>query len=408
MKALTVAAIEKLKPGPTRREIPDGRISGLYLVVQPAPSGRKSWAIRYRHNGRTRKFTLEHCPPAALTKARRLAADALEAVAEGKDPAAEKRDQQRRAAGHDRDLVRTVAERFIDRHCKANTREATWRETERIFKRDILPVWGNRLVGEISRRDVLDLLDRAVDRGAPVLANRVLATVRRFFNWCAERDIVAVSPCTGIRPPTAESSRDRVLSDDELRAVWRACEEIGWPFGAIVQLLIVTGQRREEVGKAAWAEFDLDRKLWTIPRERVKNNTAHEVPLNGPALAVVKALPKIKSKAGYLFTTGEKAVSGYSRAKRRVDEKAGLGEPWTLHDLRRTAASGMARLGAPLPVIEKILNHTSGSFAGVVGVYQRHSFANEKRAALVGWGRHVEHIVSGKPAKVIRLAERRR
>ena len=257
----------------------------------------------------------------------------------------------------------------------------------------------------------INLLDAVVDRSAPTLANRVLATTRRMFNWCLARGIITASPCADIKPPSPENSRDRVLSDEELRLIWRACDVTGWPFGPLVRLLMLTGQRREEVAGMRWSEVDLDRNLWTIPRERAKNNQAHEVPLSSRAVAVLASIPKVDGPAAYLFTTtGRTAVTGFSRAKGRLDaviiralqaEAAATGQNptevqplprWTFHDLRRTAASGMARLGVNLPVIEKVLNHTSGSFAGVVGVYQRHSFAEEKRAALDAWGQFVENL----------------
>ena len=136
------------------------------------------------------------------------------------------------------------------------------------------------MVHEITRRDVLDVLDRVVDGGAPIAANRALAAVRKLFNWCVARDIIAASPCAGVKPPTAERSRDRVLSDDELRLVWRAADKIAWPFGLLVKLLALTGQRRDEVAKMRWDELDLEAGLWTLPRERVKTDQPHEVPLS--------------------------------------------------------------------------------------------------------------------------------
>ena len=216
--------------------------------------------------------------------------------------------------------------------------------------------------------------------------------------------------------PSPELHRDRVLSDDELRAVWMAAEEIGWPFGRIVQLLILTGQRRDEVGEMRWSEVDFAHEVWTMPRERIKTDAAHDVPLSSLALAHLASYPRVKGRAGYVFSlTGERPVSGFSKAKERLDRLAlaalrrRAGErgarpeeitlaPWRLHDIRRTVASGMARRGINLPVIEKVLNHTSGTFAGVVGVYQRHSFADEKRKALETWGNFVQRLVGDETA----------
>lgn len=261
-------------------------------------------------------------------------------------------------------------------------------------------------MAEIARRDVIELLDSTVDRGAATMANRELAAVRRMFGWCVERGILDASPCAGMRAPVPERSRDRLLSDDEIRLFWNAADTIGWPFGPLFKLLLLTGQRRDEVGEMRWREIDGDKRLWTLPRERVKSDRAHEVPLCDAAVAILAVLPRVSGRPGYVFTTnGETPVSGWSRAKNRLDKAmadAGMtGEPWRLHDLRRTAASGMARLAIDLPVIEKVLNHVSGSFAGIVGVYQRHGFADEKRRALDTWGAHVERLVTGQGADVV-------
>jgi integrase len=176
----------------------------------------------------------------------------------------------------------------------------------------------------------------------------------------------------------------------------------------MTRLLIVTGQRRDEVARMRWEEVDFERRLWTLPRERVKADRPHEVPLSSIALDVLKAVPRIAGSPYILTTNGAAPSSGFAKNKRKLDGLLPADmTPWRLHDLRRTAASGMARLGINLPVIEKVLNHASGSFAGVVGIYQRHSFADEKRAALEAWGRHVNALVSGKPAKVVRLREKR-
>jgi len=353
--------------------------------------------VRYRNCGRPRKLTLGRYPGIDLSSARELARKVLVAVAEGRDPVLEKKNAHREIAGRERDLFEKVAAQFLERYAKANTRESTWREAERLLNRDVVPNWKGRAVREISRRDVIELLDRKVDEGSPIMANRVLAAVRRLFGWCVERGILETSPCFGVKAPAPERSRDRVLSDLELRLVWKACDTIGWPFGPLTRLLILTAQRRDEVSEMTWSEVDLDAKVWTIPRERTKNDVAHEVPLSDATVEILRSLPIVIGKPRYVFTTtGATPVGGFSRAKDRIDAAVSTmtvgAEPllrWTFHDLRRTAASGMARLGINLPVIEKVLNHTSGSFAGIVGVYQRHSFADEKRCALEKWSRFV-------------------
>jgi integrase len=356
--------------------------------------------VRYRHRGRPRKSTLGSYPAITIANARELARKELVAVAEGRDPGREKKNARREADDRQRDLFAMTAAQFLERYAKANTRESSWRETERLLNRDVLPSWKGRTVQEITRRDIVDLLDRVSDRGSPIMANRVLAAVRRLFGWCVDRGVLEKSPCAGVKAPAAERCRDRFLSDDELRLAWTACDDIGWPFGPLVKLLILTGQRRDEVSNTRWSEVDLTTKLWIIPRERSKNDIAHVVPLSDPALGIMTGLPRVGGNCGLVFTTtGSTPVGGFSRAKGRIDAAMARSsqeqlERWTFHDLRRTAASGMARLGINLPVIEKVLNHTSGSFGGIVGVYQRHEFADEKRQALEAWGRFVAELTT--------------
>ena len=254
-----------------------------------------------------------------------------------------------------------------------------------------------------------------VDRGSAVNANRLLAVLRRFFNWCVERGHISLSPVEKMKPPTAETARDRVLSDDELRNAWRAFDRVGHPFGPIAKLLALTGARRDEIAAATWGEIDLDAKTWTIAKEWSKNGLAHEIPLSDSAVEIIKSLPRVepardektgKAAPAYVFTTTRRStVSGWDRAKERIDtaifkvlqndaeeagpdpEKVEAPPHWVLHDLRRTAASGMAGLGVAPHVVEAVLNHKSGTIKGVAAVYNRYNYAIEKRAALDAWGR---------------------
>jgi integrase len=400
---LTVRTVEAIRPRADRFEVPDSHMTGLYLSVMP--SGHKSWAVRYRHHRQSRKLTLGGYPQIDLKTARTLAAKALRRVAEGADVAREKII----ARASQRDSVEHIVEEFLKRHVSLN-RPRTAQETERLLRRHILPRWRGRLVHEITRRDVIDVLDLVVDDGAPIVANRVLAAVRKFFNWCLARDILQSTPCAGVKPPSQERARDRTLTDEELRLVWHAADKIGGTFGPLVKLLALTGQRRDEIARMRWEEVDIENRLLTLPAARTKNDQPHQVFLSEAALAVLNSIPRVEGSPFVLTTNGGASpASGYSKNKRRLDALLPADmPPWRLHDLRRTCASGMARLGINLPVIEKCLNHASGSFAGIVGVYQRHSFADEKRAALEAWGRHVDSLVSGKPAsKVVRLRGQR-
>jgi integrase len=392
---LTDAAVRKAKPNPGKRiEVHDGR--GLYLVVQP--SGAKSWAYRYRVAGKSRKLTLGTFPTIDVAKARSLCSAAALKTKAGGDPARE----HRSALAAD-DSFERVARLFVERYARPKNR--TWQQTARwlglapgegetlvLTGKGAVAKWDGRKIGTIRQADVIHLLDAMVDRGNPISANRTLSALRKLFNWAEGRYGLSGNPCHRVEMPGTETSRDRILTDDELAAVWRAATEQGGLFAPVVQLLILTGQRRNEVAGMEWRELDLPAKLWKLPRGRVKNDNGHEVPLSEPALAVVESVPRISGRNLLFTTTGKTPVSAFSRAKDRIDEASGV-DDWTIHDLRRTVASGMARLGVSLPVIEKILNHSSGSFRGVVGVYQRHSFADEKRAALDLWGAHVARLV---------------
>jgi hypothetical protein len=260
--ALTARTIETIKPGPARREIPDRHLPGLYLVLQP--SGARSWAVRYRLGGRTRKHTIGAWPVFDLKAAREAAAKALRAVAEGRDPGREKI-----AARNERpDTVESIAKQFIEMHCRRVNRPRTIESTQTLLNLHVLPRWRQRLVKDVTRRDVLELLDHIVASGRPVAANRVLHATKKMFSWAMARDIIAASPCAGVKPPTLEKSRDRVLSDSELRDIWLAADKLGGSYGALVKLLILTGQRRNEVGAMRWSEIDQGARLWTLPPEK--------------------------------------------------------------------------------------------------------------------------------------------
>ena len=402
-KVLTVQSVERLKPDPlVRREIPDAGMPSLYLVIHP--TGRKAWCVRYRFAGRPRKMTLGPYPALDLPAARSRARDAIQALSLGRDPGAEKieavKEARQRPADHD--LVSGVIEDFLERHVRPKNKARTAETAERILRKEIAPLWGRRRVQDVTRRDVLDMLDGILDRGAPVAANRTLATVRKFFNWCIDRSIITTSPCALVKAPSQETARDRVLNDEELRLVWLAADKVGWPFGPFVQLLILTAQRRDEVAGMVKTEIRDGGTEWHLPSTRSKNKLANIVSLSPAAQAILRSLPNIKGDY-LLTTTGTGPIAGYSRAKSRLDAElkalaAGDFPGWTFHDLRRTAASGMARLGTNPHVVEAVLNHRSGTISGVAAVYNRYQYLAEKRAALEDWAAHVEKAVGGRSA----------
>jgi integrase len=416
---LTDAKIRTLQTPAARREIPDGRVTGLYLVLQP--SGAKSWALRFRAAGKPAKLTLGPYPVLDLATARRKAQEALGEVAGGKNPAADKRtarEARKAVESAIADRVEAIAASFVERHVGRHVGASWAKETERLLAKEIVPTLGDKRLSEVKKSDVHDLLDGIVDRGAPVVANRTLAVLRRLCNWAIERGIINVSPCDKIKAPVAEESRDRVLSDDEIRLAWNAFDRVGWPFGPLAKLLLLTGTRRDEIAQARWSEIDLEAKTWTIAKARSKNGNAHEIPLSDAALDIIKNLPRIGDrKDGFVFsTTGRTPVSGFSNAKEAIDravaEARGADvdalDRWTLHDLRRTSASGMAGLGIAPHVVEAVLNHRSGTIKGVAAVYNRYNYAAEKRTALDAWARRLDAIITGAAASnVVELSAAR-
>lgn len=410
---LTAQSVLRIKPDPRLRlEIADAALPGFYLIVQP--SGVKSWAVRYRHADRSRKLTLGRYPVFGLSEARDRAREALQAITTGRDPCGEKREKRSavRAVTPERDLVSAQAELFIARHVRPKLRAKSAAEVERRFRKYVLPQWGARRVREIERRDVIELLDGIVDAGAPISANRTLATLKTFFGWLVDRSVLEASPCARVKPPAAETTRDRVLSDDELALVWRGAERLGGPYGDFVRMLVLTAQRREEVGGMRRSEIRGD--VWSIGAERMKGGVAHDVPLARPALELLAAIPV--ASGDFVFTfNGDTPLRHYAGAKQKLDltisalaEEQRTDPPahWTFHDLRRTAASGLARLGFPVNVIESVLAHRAGEVSGVAAVYNRHTYLPEKRRALEAWGRHVAGLAGGAPADNVRLLRR--
>ncbi|WIJ26620.1 tyrosine-type recombinase/integrase [Devosia sp. RR2S18] len=412
-KVLTDRAIKALKPTTSRQEVADGAMPGLYMVVQP--TGAMSWAYRYRSpvDGKPRKLTIGRYPAFGLADARKSAGAAARSVAEQRDPGAEKL-AARKSAQDRSDLVNELLNTFVSRHVDKK-KDSTANEMRRLIDREVRPAWGNKKIHALHKRDVVELLDGIVERGAETTANRVFALLRRFGNWCVERGVLETSFAATAKAPSEEVSRDRVLTDDEIRWLWAATSS--GVLSAATRLLLITGQRRGEVAGMTRAEIAAG-DLWHIPPERTKNGLPHDVPLSGLALETIRAVPAL-AKSKLVFTTsGDTPVSGWSKAKRAIDAamlKAARAEAvergndpeavsipeWRIHDLRRTAASGMARLGQPVHVVEAMLNHKSGTVSGVAAVYNRYSYADEKRRAADAWSSYLETLVSGKPSNVV-------
>ena len=389
----TDKTILNAKPTQARYELGDDEVRGLRIQI--CPSGYRSFVFRYHFGNRGRKLSIGRYPEIGLKDARNLARKAYLDVAQGVDPAAEKKAARIKArTPADLDLIEKVVDQFLKRHVP-HLAPATQRQVTRIMVKEIVPAWRGRKLSSITKAEAHHLLDAISDRGSPVSANRTLDWLKVMANWAAGRGLIETSPFAGITSPEPEVSRDRVLDDDELAAFWQAADNLEQPYGFFVRMLILTAQRRNEVSDMCWAEIDLERRIWTLPARRAKNGIEHRIPLSEAACSILASVQRHYG-SDYVFSiTGRNPIRGHQHIKSRLDELLPEMQSWVFHDLRRTAASGMARLGVQLPVVEKLLNHTSGSFRGIVAVYQKHDFAKEKAAAAETWARHIETIVNG-------------
>jgi integrase len=422
---LTALNVATWKPSAARQEVLDR--DGLYFIIQP--SGVKSWALRYRRksDGKAIKHTIGAYPAVTLKAARSLATALRAEIERGADPHGTKILARRQTV---EDSFEAVARRFIDHQFRQRRRSWEWSarflglivdaeapvepkecprlvvlrdgSVDRFGSRRVSVVgrWGARRITDIPDRDIIDALDQ-LSRQAPVGANRLHSVLSSMFAWAKGKRLVTLNPMTDLDRPAQERARDRVLSDEELRKVWTASAGLGHPHEGIVKLLILTGQRRSEIADLRWDEIDLEQRALHLPAARTKNARAHDVPLSAQALAILAGLPRIV-EAEHVFTIRRKLIGNFSHAKARLDAASGVSN-WTLHDIRRTVASGLQRLGVRLEVTEAVLNHRSGSMAGIVSVYQRHDYAAEKRDALVRWADYVDALVSGQKANVVTL-----
>jgi integrase len=407
-EAFTARWVHTLKPTDQRVEYFDETLTGLVLRVEP--TGRKTWRGAYRTNGRWRRMNLGSVALMDLATARDRARKLLVAVADGADPAAERR------AEREASTFAELVHEYLEKHAK--TRKRSWREDQRILcgsphkKRTRKPAyeafvkrWGHRRLKDMTRPEIRAVLEEIAERG-PIMANRVLALVRKMFNFAIEHDWVETNPCHMIKPLAPARQRDRVLNEDEIRAVWKALEAEHDDIAALFKLRLFTAQRVGEVQGAAWADVDLVAGWWTIPAERSKNGLAHRVPLSAQDVRVLKDLRERTGTSDWLFPSARKPAVHITHAQKaieRIVERSSVA--FRGHDLRRTAASLMVGAGVPRLVVSKILNHVE---SGVTAVYDRHSYDPEKRAALDFWGRQLDRIVSGRRrGKVLAFGARR-
>ena len=370
-RALSDLTVKRAKP-PTNGQVDifDAGYPGFALRV--SYGGGKSWVYFYRIGGRLRRRSLGAYPAVTLAEARQLWRDAKHQVSLGRDPG------WQRAS----DLnFESVAREWLKRD-QADKRSL--KEVTRIVEKELIPKWGQRSIRDIRRHDILVLSDRIADRGATTMARRVMAYVHRLFRWAKSRDLIESNPATDLPKPGREVARDRVLNDAELAAVWKAAVEIGWPYGPAAQLLILTGARRAEIAELKWSE--IHGNTIKLSGARTKNAEPHDMPLSEQALDVLSRMPRI---AGSEYVFGKPLRSGaWSNAK--IKFSAAKIQPWRIHDLRRTASTGMNELGTEPHIVEAVLGHT---IKGVAGVYNRAKYEAAKRAALEAWGAHVMALV---------------
>lgn len=387
-KKLTDRYLDSLKP-PTagRLEIVDTEAPGLALRITAA--GVKSWAIRYTpKGGAQQRASFGTYPAVKLAAARGRAREIAAAAARGIDlPAAEKREREEHHKAEGRPhTVGDLLNEYVERYCKPNQRR--WNLTERMFASHVKPAIGKVALADLRRGDIVELLDDLQnEKGFAAQVNRVRSQILAALNWAVEREYLDVNPAAAVKKRKIEASRDRVLNDDELQAIWRTADRLPDPSRSLVKAWILTGQRRDEVRCMAWSEVDLTRALWTLPAGRNKGKRDHEIPL---APAMVELLRALRRRGAPVFTTtGAKAYSGQKRLKAILDRESGV-TGWTFHDFRRTASTGMAALHVPQDTIDRVLNHAKGTLAGV---YNRHEYLDQKRKALEAWAERVAFIV---------------
>ena len=375
---LTELAIRKAKPASKRYDLFDASVRGLGLRV--ATSGTKSWFMMRRFKGRMLRSTFGRYPDLTLATARLKAPDVLSNMADGLTQG------QRRT-----DLFKVVLDEWLKKD-QAKNKSAD--QVKIAMYRHALPAFGSMPVASISKRDVNRLIDTIVDAGSPIAANRVLAFTKRFFSWCKERDILEQSPAEAIRPPSKEKTRDRVLNLEEIKDFWAACDQMGYPWGPIFQLLLLTGARLREVAHASWNEISIADGTLNLPSSRTKNARPHQIQLSDQAQNIIQALPRVEGQTLLFTTNGKTPVSGFSKVKKRLDIMSGVIN-WRFHDLRRSFATHSTEKLNISPVIaDKILNHVTGQVRGVSAVYQHGEYLEERREALQKWGNFIQGLAA--------------
>jgi integrase len=388
VRNLTDLTVRAIKPPANGQEAHwDEKLKGFGLRV--SQGGSKTWVITYRHNGRMRWLKLGSCPVLSLAEAREQAKSKLADVQKGVDVASAKK------AARDADSFAELCDRYLNEHARPKKKPGSAYEDKRIINRELLPKWGGRKAHEITRKNVIELINRIAmrsDKPAPVVANRTLALISTIFNFGVDNEIVESNPAARVRKPGVEHQRDRVLNEDEIRRVWGALEAETGQTRSIFRLALLTAQRKGEIVGMKKDELDLDAGWWTIAAERTKNGLAHRVPLTPQATQILLEMNAAAGEERLIFRGGRigRPLTNLQKPIRRIKKESKV--DFRIHDLRRTAASLMTGIGIPRLVVSKLLNHVE---RGITAVYDRHSYDAEKRASLLRWERRLVEIISG-------------
>jgi integrase len=390
---LTDNTVTKLKLPSRKSEtiVFDDDVAGLGLRLRQG--GSRTWIYQYKIGARQRRISLGKFPAMPPAIARKTAAKLQAEVRLGNDPAAVKAANQVRAT----ETFEAIAKNYLERR-RGQVRASSLSEIERHLRRNLAPLHDMPLAA-IDRRTIANQLARITSAAGPVQSNRTRSTLSAFLNWAAREGLVETN-AAAFTNKNVEKSRDRTLTSGELAAIWRVLP-VKSHYGDILKLLILTGQRASEVADLRWNEIDFDREIIELPPWRVKNNTRHLIPMSPMVCAILKARPQ--NGREFVFGTGQGGFSGWSQSKAKLDAALKIEPPWVVHDIRRGVASGLAALGIRVEVIERVLNHRSGTFRGITGVYQRHDYLDEMRNALQRWAEHVAAGVEGRESTVTPL-----
>jgi integrase len=366
---------------------------GIRLRVSGAQV-RRSWVAQYRSSGRTRRVLLGSAELLNVEQARAAAKKVLARVTLGHDPQAEKIARRQKDTHSWKGIVADYLA-FKQR----TVRPRTYGEIVRYLTGHFFKPLHNIPIDQITRKDVAARLTKITLENGSITASRARIALSGFYAWAMGQGLAEANPVIGTTRPQEAKPRERVLDDDELARVWKACSDDA--FGKVIRLLILTGARRAEVGGMRWSELDFERGTWVIPAERVKNGRQHTLPLTPLAISIIESVPRRVGR-DHLFGTRSDGGLSHWHAKAELDQRLTI-KPWRVHDLRRTLATRLCDLGIAPHVVEQILNHQSGHRAGIVGVYNRSSYEREVKAALALWSDHVRALVESGKRKIVAM-----